>query len=260
MDLQIRGKSALVTGASSGLGLAIAKALAAEGVRVAISSRSRSRIDDAAVLVGNGTVPLVCDMSDTLARAELTDQASAHLGPLDILIVNSGGPPSGPFEAQDDQRFAAVLHEHLGGVVALARSAIPAMRERGWGRILTVTSCMAKQPSAGMILSNVARAAVTAFSKTCANEVAMHGITVNNLMPGYTMTDRIAELSGQIAEREGTNVETVRSAWEAQIPAGRLGKPEEFAAVAAFLCSEHAAYVTGTSISVDGGWNKGLFG
>lgn len=259
MDLQIRGKAALVTGASSGLGLAVATALAAEGVRVAISSRDRSRIDAAAVAVGNGTVPLVCDLADTVARAALVDQASAYLGSLDILVVNSGGPPSGPFDTTDDGSFAAVLDEHLGGVVALARAAIPAMRERGWGRILTITSCMAKQPAAGMILSNVARAAVASFCKTCANEVAMHGITINNLMPGYTMTDRIAVLSNQIGERSGMSASDVIGSWEAEIPAGRLGEPEEFAAVAAFLCSKQAAYLTGTSISVDGGWNRSLF-
>lgn len=259
MDLQIRGKAALVTGASGGLGLAVAKALAAEGVRVAISSRDQSRIEAAAVAVGGETVALVCDMADPVARAALVEEASARLGSLDILVVNSGGPPPGPFDAPDDESFAAVLNEHLGGVVALAGAAIPAMRERGWGRILTITSCMAKQPAAGMILSNVARAAVTAFGKTCANEVAMHGITVNNLMPGYTMTDRIASLSNQMAERSGTSARDVVAAWEAQIPAGRLGTPEEFAAVAAFLCSTQAAYLTGTSISVDGGWNKSLF-
>ena len=259
MDLHIRGKAALVTGASGGLGLAVAKALADEGVRVAICSRDQSRIEAAAVAVGNGTVALVCDMADPVARAALVDEATARLGSLDILVVNSGGPPPGPFDAPDDDSFAAVLDEHLGGVVALAGAAIPAMRERGWGRILTITSCMAKQPAAGMILSNVARAAVTAFCKTCANEVAMHGITINNLMPGYTMTDRIASLSNQMAERSGTSPRDVVAAWEAQIPAGRLGTPEEFAAVAAFLCSTQAAYLTGTSISVDGGWNKSLF-
>ena len=259
MDFQIQDKTALVTGASGGLGLAVAKALAAEGVRVAISSRDQSRIEAAAVLVGAGTVPLVCDMADPVARAALVEEASAQLGSLDILVVNSGGPPPGPFDAPDDKDFAAVLNEHLGGVVALAGAAIPAMRERGWGRILTITSCMAKQPAAGMILSNVARAAVTAFCKTCANEVAAHGITINNLMPGYTMTDRIASLSNQMAERSGSSAREVVAAWEAQIPAGRLGTPEEFAAVAAFLCSTQAAYLTGTSISVDGGWNKSLF-
>ncbi len=259
MDLQIASKAALVTGASSGLGLAVARALAAEGVRVAISSRSRSRIDEAAALLGNGAVPLVCDVADPVARAALVDEASARLGSLDILVVNSGGPPSGPFEAHNDGRFAAALNEHLGGAIALTRAVLPAMRERGWGRILTITSCMAKQPSAGMILSNVARAAVTAFAKTCANEVAMHGITINNLMPGYTTTDRITELSGQMAERAGTSTESVVAGWEKQIPAGRLGTAEEFAAVAAFLCSIQAGYVTGTSISVDGGWNRSLF-
>ncbi len=226
---------------------------------MAVCSRDRSRIEAAAALVGEGTVPLVCDMADPAARAALVEQASARLGSLDILVVNSGGPSPGPFDLQDDDSFAAVLNEHLGGLVALAGAAIPAMRERGWGRILTITSCMAKQPAAGMILSNVARAAVTAYCKTCANEVAMQGITVNNLMPGYTMTDRIASLSNQMAERSGTSADEVVAAWETQIPAGRLGTPEEFAAVAAFLCSEQAAYVTGSSISVDGGWNKSLF-
>lgn len=248
-----------MTGASAGLGLAVARNLAAEGVRVAISSRSRSRIDEAAALIGEGAIPLVCDLSDAVSRAALVDEATARLGALDILIVNSGGPPSGPFEAQEDALFAAALDQHLGGAVALTRAVLPGMRERGWGRILTITSCMAKEPSAGMILSNVARAAVTAFAKTCANEVAMHGITINNLMPGYTMTGRIAELSGQMAGRSGTSAETVIAGWEAQIPAGRLGTPEEFAAVAAFLCSVQAGYVNGTSISVDGGWSRSLF-
>lgn len=259
MDLRIKGRTALVTGASGGLGLAVARALAAEGVRVAISSRSRSKINAAAAAIEGDAVPLVCDMTDRAARAALVGQASNQLGPIDILVVNSGGPPSGPFESHDDEAFAAAVDEHLGGAVALTRAVLPSMRERGWGRILTITSCMAKQPSAGMILSNVARAAVTAFAKTCANEVAMHGITVNNLMPGYTMTDRIGILSGQMAERTGRGKDEVIGDWEAQIPTGRLGTPEEFAAVAAFLCSVPAGYVTGMSVSIDGGWNRSLF-
>lgn len=259
MDLQIAGKTALVTGASGGLGRAVARALAAEGVRVAISSRDRHRIDQAAALVGAGAVPLAGDLTDPVARVAVVDEAIERLGTLDILVVNSGGPPSGPIEAQDDRSFAAALDEHLGSAVALTRAVLPAMRERRWGRILTITSCMAKQPSSGMVLSNVARAAVTAFAKTCANEVAVHGITINNLMPGFTMTDRIVELSGQMAKRSGTSAQAVVAGWEEQIPAGRLGTPEEFAAVAAFLCSVQAGYVNGTSISVDGGWNKSLF-
>jgi 3-oxoacyl-[acyl-carrier protein] reductase len=259
MDLQIAGRTALVTGASGGLGLAIARGLAAEGVKVAISSRSRERIDAAAEAIGHGAEPFVCDMKDHEARAALVGQATSRLGPIDILVINSGGPPSGPFESHDDQRFADALDEHLGGAVALTRAALPSMRERHWGRILTVTSCMLKQPAAGMILSNVARAAVAAFVKTCANESAADGVTVNNLLPGYTLTGRIAELSGQAAERTGRSAEDVIGDWEAQIPAARLGKPEEFAATATFLCSEQAAYITGASISVDGGWNRGLF-
>lgn len=259
MDLNIRGKTALVTGASGGLGLAVAQALADEGVRVAISSRSRSKIDAAAAMIGAQAVPLVCDMRDQEARAALVGEASALLGPIDILVINSGGPPSGPFEAHDDRAFAAVIDEHLGSAVALTRVALPSMRARRWGRILTITSCMVKQPAAGMMLSNVARAAVTAFAKTCANEVAKDGITVNNLMPGYTMTGRIAELSGQMAEQSGRSTDEVLGDWEAGIPAARLGTPEEFAGTAAFLCSEQAAYITGVSLSIDGGWNRSLF-
>ncbi|MDT9600379.1 SDR family oxidoreductase [Sphingosinicella rhizophila] len=259
MDLKIAGRTALVTGASGGLGLAIARGLAAEGVKVAVSSRSSERIEAAAETIGHGAVPLVCDMTDHKARAALVDEAASRLGPLDILVINSGGPPSGPFESHDDRRFAAALDEHLGGAVALTRSALPSMRERRWGRILTITSCMLKQPAAGMILSNVARAAVAAFVKTCANESARDGVTVNNLLPGYTLTGRIAELSGQMAETTGRSAGDVIGDWEAQIPVGRLGTPEEFAAAAAFLCSEQAAYITGISLSVDGGWNRGLF-
>lgn len=259
MDLHIRGRTALVTGASGGLGLAVAQALAAEGVRVAISSRDRARIDAAAATIGADAVPLVCDMADREARAALVDEAAALLGAVDILVVNSGGPPSGPFESHDDRAFAAVVDEHLGSAVALTRAVLPLMRQRQWGRILTVTSCMVKQPGAGMVLSNVARAAVAAFAKTCASEVAGDGITVNNLMPGYTLTGRIAELAGQAAARSGRGVDDVIGDWEAQIPAGRLGTPEEFAGVATFLCSAQASYVTGVSLAVDGGWNRGLF-
>jgi 3-oxoacyl-[acyl-carrier protein] reductase len=259
MNLRIKGRTALVTGASGGLGLAVAQALAAEGVRVAISSRSRSKINAAAATIEGDAVPLVCDMTDKAARASLVGQAANQLGPLDILVINSGGPPSGPFESHDDQAFAAVIDEHMGGAVALTRAVLPSMRERRWGRILTITSCMVKQPSAGMMLSNVARAAVASFAKTCANEVAKDGITVNNLMPGYTMTGRIAELSGQMAERSGRSTDEVIGDWETQIPAGRLGTPEEFAATAAFLCSAQAAYINGVSLSVDGGWNRSLF-
>ena len=258
MNLKIKGRTALVTGASGGLGLAVAQALAAEGVRVAVSSRSRSKINAAAATIEGDAVPLVCDMTDHAARAALVGQAANQLGPIDILVVNSGGPPSGPFESHEDQAFAAVIDEHLGGAVALSRAVLPSMRERRWGRIITITSCTTKQPLPGMILSNIARAAVASFAKTLSNESARDGVTVNNLMPGYTMTGRLAELSGQTASRGNRSAEDVLGEWEAQIPAGRLGTAEEFAATAAFLCSQQAAYITGVSLSVDGGWNRSL--
>lgn len=259
MDLGIAGRRALVTGASDGLGLAVARALAAEGATVAIASRTRGNIECAAASIGAAAVPFVCDMRDAAARNALCTEVEAAIGPIDILVLNSGGPPGGSFESHPDARFAAAVDEHLGGTVALARAVLPGMRARRWGRIVTITSCSVKQPADGMILSNVARAAVVAFVRTCANETAADGITVNNLMPGYTRTARIDQLAAQLAATGNRSSEDIIAAWEAGIPARRLGTAEEFAAAAAFLCSVPASYITGTSISVDGGWNRSLF-
>ena len=264
MDLGIKGRVALVTGASGGLGLAVAIALASDGAKVAICSRSRERIDAAAAQINasagaQAAVGFVADLSNSDARDGIVDQVAAAMGPIEIAVINSGGPPSGTFESHPQDRWMGTVDEHLGSVLAITRGVLPAMRRARWGRIVAITSCSVKQPAAGMILSNTARGAVVGFIRTLANEVAADGITVNNVMPGYTLTDRIGELADQIAHRSGIEPAAVIDGWRQQIPMGRLGRPEEFAAMTAFLCSANASYVTGTSVSVDGGWNRGLF-
>jgi 3-oxoacyl-[acyl-carrier protein] reductase len=264
MDLGIAGKLALVTGASSGLGFAVASALASEGANVAICSRDAGRINAAAERI-NASVSrpaataFVADLTDRSVREALAAQVESRLGSIAICVINSGGPPSGPFESHSTARFEAAVDEQLGTALALVQGTLPGMRKAGWGRIITITSCAVKQPVAGLILSNTARAAVVGFVRSLANEVAAEGITVNNLMPGYTRTDRIDELAKQTSQRTGASEAQIVAKWEEQIPAARLGRPEEFGAVAAFLCSAQASYVTGTSISVDGGWNRSLF-
>lgn len=264
MDLGIEGKVALVTGASAGLGFAVASALANEGVSVAICSRDAGRINAAAQRINSNVsrdavTAFVTDLTDRAARESITTKVADRLGPIDICVINSGGPPSGPFESHPDERWTAAVDEHLGAALALVRGSLEGMRKARWGRIITITSCSVKQPTSGLILSNTARAAVVGFVRSLANEVAADGITVNNLMPGYTNTDRIKELTGQMSARSGMPPAQIIARWEEQIPMGRLGQPEEFGAVAAFLCSAQASYVTGSSISVDGGWNRGLF-
>jgi 3-oxoacyl-[acyl-carrier protein] reductase len=258
MDLDISGKVALVTGASSGLGFAVAKALVAEGVKVAICSRDIGRITAAQKSLGGDVAAFVCELSDPQSRNNVIRAAEAALGPIDIMIVNGGGPPVGPFESHGDEHWSAAMNEHLGAVVGLTRQVLPGMRARKWGRILTVTSVSLKQPADSMILSTTARAAVLGFVRSLANEVASDGVTVNNLMPGYTATDRIKQLTAQISERTGQSENAIVQQWEHAIPMGRLGQPHEFADMAAFLCSNRATYVTGASIAVDGGWIKSL--
>jgi 3-oxoacyl-[acyl-carrier protein] reductase len=183
---------------------------------------------------------------------------SSGFGGVDILVSNSGGPPSGAFEEHPANRWLETVDEHLGSLIALVHGVLPGMRAQRWGRILAITSIAVKQPIAGLILSNTARAAVAGFARTLANEVAADNITVNNVMPGYTLTARVEQLSGVIAEADGRTAAEVTAGWASEIPMARLGTPEEFAALVTFLASERASYITGTSIPVDGGWTKAL--
>ena len=263
MDLGLNGKRALVCGSSQGLGRAIAETLAAEGADIVINSRSPEKLavvrDEIASATGAKVVGVPADISNPAGRDDLLDGARQALGAIDILVTNVGGPPPGPFEAHDTTAWSLAFAQLLESVVSLVGALLPDMKERRWGRIVNVTSITVKQPVEGLILSNSLRAAVTGFAKTISNEAAPFGVTVNNVLPGFTRTERLVGLAAATAERTGGTVEGAYDAWRKDVPMGRLGEPEELAALTAFLCSEKAAYITGQSIAVDGGWIKGLF-
>lgn len=261
MDLGLQGRVAIVAAASKGLGRAIAEELAAEGASVAICARGREALDAAAERMresGGKVHAVVADVAVPDEAARVVGEAERAFGRVDILVTNSGGPRSGRFETLTEADWEQATRLLLSSSVAFARAVLPGMRARRWGRILNVTSIAVKQPVDGLMLSNSLRSAVTAFARTLANEVAADGITVNNLMPGYTRTERVVDLAAQMASSGGTTPEAVRARWEAEIPMRRLGEPREFAALAAFLASERASYITGQSIAVDGGWIKGV--
>lgn len=262
MDLGIQGRTALVGASSKGLGRAVAEELADAGCDLVICARSPGPLDEAQAALeerGRGRVVAVaCDLATAEGCDAVVDAALDAFGGVDILVTNAGGPPAGPFEAHDAETWRAAVSLTLESVLHLVRRVLPGMKERGWGRILNVTSIAVKQPVEGLILSNTVRAAVTGFARTLANEVAPFGITVNNLMPGYTRTDRLDELAGSIAEGEGIDHDTAFERWTSQVPMGRVGEPREFAALAAFLASARASYITAQSVAVDGGWIRSL--
>jgi len=261
MDLGLKGRVALVAAGSKGLGLAIAEEFAAEGAAVAICARGQEALDAAVARIrasGGRAHGVAADVSQLADIARVVRETEAAHGPVDILVTNSGGPKSGPFESLSPEDWDNAARVLLTSAVGFTRAVLPGMKARGWGRILNITSIAAKQPVDGLMLSNSLRAAVIAFARTLANEVAVHGVTVNNLLPGYTRTERVVELSSQVAARESVPVEAIHARWEAEIPMRRLGEPREFAALAAFLASERASYITGQSIAVDGGWIKSM--
>ncbi len=262
MDLGLKGKVALVAASSKGLGRAVAHELAAEGARLAICSRDAQGITAAGrelvAATGTEVLAMAADVSRPADIAALVDATLERWGRVDILVTNSGGPPPGTFEAHDAAAWQQAVELTLFAPLEFARRVLPGMKERRWGRILNVTSIAVKQPIDSLMLSNSLRAAVTGWARTLANEVASHGITVNNLMPGYTRTQRVEELAQAMARRESITAEQAYGRWEREIPMGRLGDVREFAALAAFLASERASYITGTSIPVDGGWIRTL--
>ena len=250
MDLGIEGRVALVTGASKGIGLGIARALAAEGARVAVSSRSRERVEAAAGAVGGSG--FVHDSGDLEAAPGLREAVEADLGPVDILGTNTGGPPPG----EDPLGFSraqweAAYRDLVLAPMGLIEHALPGMRDRRWGRVLNVSSSAVREPIPHLMLSTAHRSGLLAAFKTIARRVAGDGVTVNTIVPGRIATDRLIETSGG-------SLEAAEAAAAEQIPAGRLGTVEEFGAVAAFLCSGPASYVTGTALLVDGGLTRSV--
>ncbi|HEY0399448.1 MAG TPA: SDR family oxidoreductase [Acidimicrobiia bacterium] len=241
MDTGLAGRRAAVAAASQGLGFASARALAAEGARVAICGRSKDRVEQAAARIGDGAVPLVADVSTPDGARRFVVEARDALGGLDVLVTNAGGPPPGNFETAPFDAYAPALALNLLSVVAMCQEAVPGLRAQHFGRIVAITSISVRQPIPNLILSNTARAGVTGFLKTLAREVAGDGVTVNSVQPGTHATDRIFEIYGDTAAAtEG-------------IPAGELGRPEDFGAVVAFLCSDQARFITGAAIPIDGG-------
>ncbi len=239
---RLDGRVAIVTGAGSGNGLAIASAFAAEGAAVAICGRSKERIVVAATRLGPSAVPLVADVADPEEARRFVAEARSALGGLDILVTNAGGPPPGNFAATPFHEYPKALDLNLLSVVAMCQEAVPGMQAQHFGRVVAITSLAVRQPMSHLILSNTARAGATGFLKTLAREVAADGITVNSVQPGMHATDRLVELYGDDLQRAA-----------AGIPAGTLGRPEDFGAVVAFLCSDQARFLTGAAIHVDGG-------
>ena len=262
MDLGLANKVALVAAASRGLGRAVAQELAAEGATLIICSRRTETIESVANDIKGATgvdvLGVAADVSNSSDVARLVSTGVERFGRIDILVTNAGGPPAGQFESFTIEQWEEATRLLLHSAVELARHVLPGMKERGWGRILNITSIAVKQPVDNLILSNSLRAAVTGFARTLANEVASSGVTVNNIMPGYTRTERVEELARMMAEKQGITPDEFIARWEKEIPMRRIGKPREFAALAAFLVSERASYITGVSIPVDGGWIKGL--
>jgi 3-oxoacyl-[acyl-carrier protein] reductase len=262
VDLGLRNRVALVAASSRGLGRAVAEELAAEGAALVLCARGGDALGETAEAIRRATgarvVEVVADVADPADVERVVDTALRELGHVDVLVTNSGGPPAGPFESHSRDAWRDAVRGNLESVLNLTRAVLPGMKARRWGRIVNVTSIAVKQPVDNLILSNSVRAAVTGFARTLANEVAPFNITVNNVMPGYTRTQRVDDLAGRNAALRGTTPEAERAAWEEQIPMGRLGEPAEFAAMVAFLASERASYTTGASIPVDGGWIRAL--
>lgn len=270
MDLGIAGKTALVAASTGGLGLAVARALAAEGVRVAIIGRRRDRAKEivaelhgvhghsAYASTGFDAVAIEADLTTPEGIASAVEQTVADLGPIDILVLNGPGPKPGAAATLSSEDMAAAFDLLVKPHHALISHVLPGMRERRWGRILAVGSSGVAAPLPNLALSNTGRAALAGYLKTLAAEVALDAVTVNLLLPGRIATDRVAELDQAAAKRRGTTLQEIQLESRKTIPARRYGEPEEFGAAAAFLCSAPASYITGVALRCDGGLIRSL--
>jgi 3-oxoacyl-[acyl-carrier protein] reductase len=257
MDLGLTGKRALVLGATRGLGRGIAEALAAEGVTLAITGRKQADAAAVAAEIASARAAtvhgLAFDASDAASAAALIDSARSALGEVDVLVLNGGGPPPGPVTDVMADTWHKQFQAQFLSFVTITGAFLPGMRERRWGRILVSSSSGVVQPIPNLGISNTLRAGLLAWAKTLSTEVAPDGVTVNTILPGRIKTARLDEIDAAIAERSGQTLEQVRAASIAGIPAGRLGTPQEYGAIAAFLLSDHAGYITGAAVRADGG-------
>ncbi|MBN2054268.1 SDR family oxidoreductase [bacterium] len=255
MDLGISGKIAAVAASSKGLGFAAARELAREGVRVGICSSNEQRVAHAIRMLREDTgaevAGTVADLATADGPAAFISFVTSELGAPDILVTNNGGPPATTHETTTERHWAAAYDMTLMSCVRLVTAALPAMKERRWGRIVNITSVSVKQPIDGLLLSNALRAGIVGYARTLANEVGAFGITVNNVCPGYTRTERLQELAR-------TRNDDFLAQLGTRIPLGRIGEPEELAALITFLASTRAAFITGATIPVDGGFYRGL--
>jgi 3-oxoacyl-[acyl-carrier protein] reductase len=252
MDLGLTGRRALVLGSTGGLGLAVATALAHEGARVVLCGRRGERARELAAGLP-GAAGLAVDLTRDGVDGLVAD-AEATIGPLDVVVLNSGGPPPGGAVDLSTDAVRAAVETLLLRQIELVAAVLPGMRSRGWGRILAIGSSGVQAPLPGLVLSNIGRAGLAGYLKTLASEVAADGVTVNMLLPGRFDTDRSTAIDGGRAEREGMSLEEVRDESQRSIPVGRYGDPAEFGAVAAFLCSGPASYLTGEQVRCDGGY------
>lgn len=262
MDLGLSGRPALVAAASRGLGKASAMALAEEGAGVAICARDRGALeaarDEIADRTGSEVVAVTADVATERGAVGFVREGIEALGGCQILVPNAGGPPTGTFADLGDEDFLGAVDLNLLSAIRMAREALPPMREAGYGRIVAIVSLAVKQPVPGLMLSNSIRAAVVGWARTLADEVAADGITVNAVLPGRLLTDRVRSLQQERAARTGVSVEQAAAEDAAAIPLGRVGDPRELGDVVAFLASRRASYLTGCFVQVDGGMYRGL--
>ena len=263
MDLQLKGKTAIVTASSLGIGRATAELLLKEGCSIAICSRSKENLINTAKEIKESLniEPLwvLCDLNKPADLENLYNVVKSHYGPVDILVNNCGGPPPGFFENLNDDSWNIGYEQVLMSAVRLTRLVLPDMKDRKWGRIINITSISVKQPVDNLILSNAFRNAVTAFSKTLSNQVGKYNITINNVAPGYTLTSRLYELAVVRGKAMGESHEHVLATMANDVPMKRLARPDEVAAMILFLASEQAAYCTGLTIPVDGGITRSTY-
>jgi 3-oxoacyl-[acyl-carrier protein] reductase len=263
MDLGIKDRVALVAAASRGIGYAAALELAREGARVFLCSRDEGRASDAAEKIhkatGANVAGIAADVTSGPDVERFVRLAIERAGRVDICVTNAGGPPATTFDTTEIEMFREAFELNAVSAIRLAKLVLPGMRERKWGRIVNVTSISVKQPVDGLLLSNTVRAGLTSWAKTVSNEVAADNVTINNVGPGYTLTERQDELAIARGKALGKSKEEMIAMWASQTPAHRIAAPEEIAAAIAFLASERASYITGVTLQVDGGWTRGLF-